>query len=76
MRLLRPSILQRNRAVENQFRVRAVLVQSEIGEALELITLFVFRVFQGRFQLGGDDFQRVRIERGLEIFLGTGGPAR
>ena len=43
------------------------VVEREVGEALELVALVGRRVLQARLALGGDHFEAVRVEHGLEV---------
>src|SRR5207249_1551219 len=67
---LRPSVLERDGAIEHQLSGRAVLIEREVGEALELVTQLWLRVHQARLALGGYDFERVRVEVLSEVSVG------
>jgi hypothetical protein len=57
LRLFGPGIFESNRPIEYELRRRAVFIQSEIAEALELIPQIVFGFFQRRFTFRCDNFQ-------------------
>src|SRR6185436_12673947 len=68
-----PSVLERDRSVEDRFAGRAVLrVGGEIAEALELVELTGARGRKRGFEFGGDDFERLGVHDFQEIILGGG----
>ena len=67
LRLPRPGVFEGDGAVEDQFAGGALLVQSKIGQALELIAQFGPGVLQAWLAFGRRHFQGVRVEMLFEI---------
>ena len=72
LRFFGPGVLQGDGAVEHELAGGAVLIEGEIGQALELVAQFRRGVLQARLAFGGHDLQRVRVEW-LEIAPGRAG---
>ena len=66
-RFFRPSVLERDGAIEHELAGRAVFIECEVGEALELIAQFRLRIVQARLAFGGDDFQALWVQDRFEI---------
>src|SRR5215212_9300390 len=65
--LLRPGILQRDRAVEDEVAGSRIGIEREVGESLELVTLGRQSIAERRLAFRLHDLERIRIQVGFEI---------
>src|SRR5258707_466000 len=62
-----PSVLERDRAVENGRAGLRIGIEREVAETLELVALIGFRGGEARLELRGDRFERARIDVLFEV---------
>src|SRR3974390_1278714 len=69
---LSSSVFEGDSAIEDEFSGRAVFIEREVGQALELVTLIGRCILKAGFTLRRDDFEGVRVQMFLEVTLGIG----
>src|SRR5947209_17286261 len=70
LNLLRPGILQRDRAIENELAGPRIRIDREVGETLELVTLVRQSLRERWLAFRVDDLEGVRIKPAFEIAVG------
>src|SRR5712671_1314105 len=72
LRLFRPRVPQRDRAIPHLFFTCGIRIEREVAEALELIALFGARVRQRGFAFRVRHLQRIGINERFEITARVG----
>src|SRR5581483_11069398 len=66
-RFLRPGVFEGNGAIQHRLAWRAVRIEDEVAESLELIAFLGPRVLEAGFGFRHHDLEALRVQRGFEI---------